>query len=276
MTSLPLLLNILKKFNTRVILRISGFPKLNFFRKQLWKIALKKIFLITSPTNGTLNYINSLNIIESNKVKLLRDPIISCKEILKKQKEKNDLIKSGFQDYFISVGRLTKQKNFLFLIDCFEDLIKKNKNYKLVIIGEGEEKKLMQHKINSGNLQNNIILLGYKENIFKFLKNARAFLLTSLWEDPGFVLIESAYCNVPIISSDCKNGPEEFLNYGKGGILFSSNSKSSFLSQMEKFEKIDKSLKNSFLLNSKQSSRNFTIFHHFKVLYELLNYENNN
>jgi len=78
-------------------------------------------------------------------------------------------------------------------------------------------------------LKNNIILLGYKENIFKYLKDARAFLLTSLWEDPGFVLVESAYCNIPIISSDCKNGPEEFLNYGKGGMLFKSNSKISFL-----------------------------------------------
>ena len=276
MTSLPLLLNLLKKFNTHIILRISGFPKLNLFRKQLWKITLKKVFLVTTPTVGTLEYINSLKMIKKEKVKLLRDPVISCKEVRLKKKEENELNKNDFKNYFISIGRLTKQKNFLFLIDCFSDLIKRKKNYKLVIIGEGEHRLEIEKKIYSNNLKNNIILLGYKENIFKYLKDARAFLLTSLWEDPGFVLVESAYCNIPIISSDCKNGPEEFLNYGKGGMLFKSNSKISFLSKIQEFENINKSLLEQFLLNSKQTSRNFTIFHHFKTLFELLNYENNN
>ena len=41
------------------------------------------------------------------------------------------------------------------------------------------------------------------------MKNAKGFILSSLWEDPGFVLIE-AMCNLFIISSDCKNGPVEF------------------------------------------------------------------
>ena len=36
-------------------------------------------------------------------------------------------------------------------------------------------------------------------------------VLTSLWEDPGAVMIESAYCNKIVISSNCPNGPEEFL-----------------------------------------------------------------
>ena len=103
-----------------------------------------------------------------------------------------------------------------------------------------------------------VILLGYKENIFKYLKDARAFLLTSLWEDPGFVLVESAYCNIPIISSDCKNGPEEFLNHGKGGMLFKSNSKISFLSKIQEFENINKSLLEQFLLNSKLHNNKVT------------------
>ena len=49
-SSLPLLVLILFKFETRFILRISGFPRLNFFRKFLWKLAFKKIFCVTCPT----------------------------------------------------------------------------------------------------------------------------------------------------------------------------------------------------------------------------------
>ena len=52
------------------------------------------------------------------------------------------------------------------------------------------------------------------------------FILTSLWEDPGFVILEAALSNTNIISSDCPNGPTEFLNQGKNGILFKNNIKS--------------------------------------------------
>merc|ERR1712127_916395 len=54
-TSLPLFILIFFNLKTKFILRISGYPHMNFFRKLLWKIALKKIYLITCPTYNTLN-----------------------------------------------------------------------------------------------------------------------------------------------------------------------------------------------------------------------------
>ena len=53
------------------------------------------------------------------------------------------------------------------------------------------------------------------------MKNAKGFILSSLWKIQVF-LIEAAMCNLFIISSDCKNGPIEFLNGGKW-FLFSNN-----------------------------------------------------
>ncbi len=52
-TSLPLILFILKSYETKLILRISGLPKLTFIRKILWKVACKKVFKITCPTEDT-------------------------------------------------------------------------------------------------------------------------------------------------------------------------------------------------------------------------------
>ena len=46
--------------------------------------------------------------------------------------------------------------------------------------------------------------MGYSKNIYNYMKNAKGFILSSLWEDPGFVLIEATMCNLFIISSDCK------------------------------------------------------------------------
>ena len=44
------------------------------------------------------------------------------------------------------------------------------------------------------------------------MQNFEAFILTSLWEDPGFDLIEAAFCLANIIYSNCKNGPVEFID----------------------------------------------------------------
>ena len=58
------------------------------------------------------------------------------------------------------------------------------------------------------------------------MKNSEIFILSSLWEEVGFVIVEAAMCNTFVISSDCPNGPKEFLNNGENGILFKNNSKS--------------------------------------------------
>jgi len=169
-TSLPLILLIFFNFDTKFILRISGYPRMNFLRKILWKIAFKKIFLITCPTNNTLNYIKSLNLTDPSKLKLLYDPIIRVKEINEKKKEKLD-----HKNFFLSVGRLTKQKNFMFLCEAFKELTKENKDLKLLIAGSGEEELNLKKFINKNKLQNNIILLGYIQNIYPYFKNGREF-----------------------------------------------------------------------------------------------------
>jgi len=98
------------KFKTKFVLRISGLPKLNIFRKILWKITLKKFYLVTCPTESTYNYIKSLNIIDPKKIKVLYDPVIEVLKIRKKINEKDNF---KFKNYFLAIGRLTKQKNLM-------------------------------------------------------------------------------------------------------------------------------------------------------------------
>ena len=69
----------------------------------------------------------------------------------------------------------------------------------------------LKKKTRNNKLQDKIYLMGYSKNIYNYMKNAKAFILSSLWEDPGFVLIEAAMCNLFIISSDCKNGPKRLF-----------------------------------------------------------------
>ena len=84
-SSLPLLLNFIFNFKTKIILRISGIPKLNIIRKFYWKFTLKKINLITTPTKGTFDDLIQKNF-DKKKLRILYDPIITPSEIIKKKK----------------------------------------------------------------------------------------------------------------------------------------------------------------------------------------------
>ena len=266
-TPLPLLINYIFNIKTRFILRISGLPKLKNLRLFIWKITLKKVDLITCPTLGTKNHIKEKGLIGHEKIFLLYDPVISPKLI--QEKKKIPLNNFKLDNYFLSIGRLTKQKNFIFLVNAFKKF-NKNKNYKLIIIGEGEERDTIQKIIKDNNLDDSVFLIGYKKNVFNYFIRSKCFILSSLWEDPGFVLIEAGYMNIPIISSDCKNGPTEFLDNGNGGILYKSNNEKSLLDSFSKFESLEFDQINKFRINSKKSSRNFSIFKHYNDLSQIL------
>ena len=268
-TPLPLLLNYIFNIKTKIILRISGLPKLNFIRKFFWKKTLKKIYHITCPTKSTTSYMQELKIISSEKISTLYDPILSTK-IINKIKSK----RTGFEfnNFYLAIGRLTKQKNFKFLVEVFSEFLKTSDN-NLIIIGEGEQRDSLQKLIEKKKLKGKIILIGYKDNVFEYFEKSKCFILSSLWEDPGFVLVESAYMNTPIISSDCDNGPKEILGDGSNGILFKSNDKASLLDALHQFENMDRNIINKKLLDCKKGIKVFTYFNHFKSLEKIL-YEN--
>ena len=191
-TSLPLILFNLFNFRTKFILRISGFPKLNFFRLNLWKFFSKKIFKITCPSTELQKQLVTNKVFDEKKVLFLPDPIIEMRNfrnIILKEKKLN-IFKE--KKYFIAVGRLTKQKNFSYLIDEFSFFLEEYSNYNLLIFGEGEERPLLEKMINKKKLNKNIFLMGFNDEVYSYMKGAKAFILSSLWEDPGFVLIESA------------------------------------------------------------------------------------
>ena len=264
-TSLPLFLLLIFNFKTKFVLRISGLPKLGFFRKLFWSITLKKVYMITCPSKKTLDYINSLSIVDSNKVKLLYDPIISVNEITIKRKKISNKNEFKKNDYYFAAGRLTKQKNFLFLCKAFEKILLKHSNLKLVIAGEGEDKNKIQSFIKKYNLDKNIFLIGYTDNIYNYMFRSKGFILSSLWEDPGFVLIEAAFCRTQIITSDCETGPKELIKNDTNGILFKSNDIEDFVIKFNEFINLEKK-NNQFLLNNLKISKKFTLFNHFLSL----------
>lgn len=85
------------------------------------------------------------------------------------------------------------------------------KNAKLIIMGVGELQPYLKLLVEQLNLVNNIKLLGFKYNPFKYIKNSNLFIMSSISEDFGNVLIEAMDCSVTVISTDCRYGPREIF-----------------------------------------------------------------
>ena len=266
MTSVPFILFLIFNFKTKILFRVSGRPKLNFFRSLLWKISNKSVSMVFCNTSDQRHELISKKIFPESKVKVLYDPVFSIKEVLN-QRKLNSIDKNFQKNNIIMVGRLTKQKNFEIFIKASEYLYKNNLlKFNTYIFGSGENKEKLEQLIRKYHLEKNIFLMGSKKNIHKYYSLSKLFILTSLWEDPGFVLIEAALNDIPIISSNCKNGPKEIIKGEDGGILFENNNINDLRDKIIKFLNLNEFEIKKKKIISKKNIKKYSLFRHFKLL----------
>ena len=146
------------------------------------------------------------------------DNFVDYQEIDKKL---NENLKMNFdfnQKYFLTVCRLNEeQKDVKTLIEAFSLYTGEEK---LVIVGDGPDRKILEDLCMAKNLKDKIIFLGMLNNPFPFMKNAQAFILSSKVEGFGLVLVEALYSGTKVISSNCPTGPSQILLDGEIGELF--------------------------------------------------------
>jgi glycosyltransferase involved in cell wall biosynthesis len=162
------------------------------------------------------------------------------------------------EKYCISVGRLTTAKDYETTIRAFKILREKGINEKLYIIGEGEHRKNLERTIKENKLEDQIFLLGQKNNPYIWMKNADMFIHSSKLEGFGLVLVEAMYCGVPIISSDFKCGAKEILLNGEYGELFEIGN---FEELAQKIEKLlfDNDRRQKYILKAKKMIKKFSM-----------------
>ena len=105
------------------------------------------------------------------------------------------------------IGRFDYQKNHLFLLEIFSELVKKNERYKLLLIGDGFLREQIEDMISAYQLESSVILAGYVQNAEKYYNVFDMFLLPSLFEGLGIVAIEAQANGLPCILADTV--PEE-------------------------------------------------------------------
>ena len=113
--------------------------------------------------------------------------------------------------------------------------------------------------------------MGNVENVYEYINKSLCVISTSLWEDPGFKMIETAAKRKIIISSDCPNGPSEFIEDNMAGYIFQNNDKNKLVDQINLFLSDTNKNIHSKKLSAIKKSKNYTLFRHYNSLIKNIN-----
>ncbi|MCG8053495.1 MAG: glycosyltransferase, partial [Candidatus Thiodiazotropha endolucinida] len=116
----------------------------------------------------------------------------------------------GQPKVILGVGELCRRKDFTTLIRAF-DLLKDRYDCRLMILGEGRARERLEAEVARLGLQQRVSLPGFVVSPYPYMKAAGLFVLSSLWEGLGAVLVEALAAGTPVASTRCPSGPEELL-----------------------------------------------------------------
>ncbi len=117
-----------------------------------------------------------------------------------------------------NIGRLSKQKGMKYFIEAANEIIKTHNKIRFFIIGDGEERETLKKLIEKYNLNEYIVMLGYRSDIGNIIRQLDVLVLSSLWEGLPLTPIEAFSLGKTVIATEVDGTPEIIKN-GYNGIL---------------------------------------------------------
>ena len=160
------------------------------------------------------------------------------------------------ENYCISVGRLAEPKDYETTIKAFKILREKDIKEKLYIVGDGDLKEKLYNLIKEYNLENQVFLLGAKDNPYIYMKYADLFIHSSKLEGFPMVLLEALHIGVPIVSSNFKTGAYDLVEKENNGEIFEIGDYKTLALKIEKFLK-NEDKRREYIIKSKEFVKKF-------------------
>ncbi|MDU2121203.1 MAG: glycosyltransferase family 4 protein [Clostridium celatum] len=184
-------------------------------KKRLTKFALKDVKTIAVGERVKENIVEYFNVDEKN-VSVIYNGV----GFDTNNREINELKELKSKGYFLvgNIGRLSEQKGMIYFIDACYKINKIEPKIKFFIIGDGELKENLINKVKSIGMEENIIFLGYRDDISNIISNIDLIVLSSLWEGLPLTPIEAFMNKKTIVATDV-DGTAEVVKHNFNGIL---------------------------------------------------------
>lgn len=175
-----------------------GFNRVRIFIAQR---TLKKADTVRVVSSSIAEKIVDMFDISPSKISVL--PVMVDKEKIMHSPVSTNL-KSKYHQcdvIILMVGRLEPEKNYLFALNVFSEVYKKNPKAGLVIVGSGGQEGKLKARVQELGIGQNVFFDGTVSDLFSYYKTADIFLHTSIFEGYGLVFVETALSGCPIVSS---------------------------------------------------------------------------
>ena len=134
----------------------------------------------------------------------------------------------------VAVGRLSWEKGFDRLLDCFALTREKHPDWSLRIVGDGPEQEKLEQKIAELGLGDAVVLTGRLSpaGVEEEMKRASLYAMTSLSEGFPFVLLEALSCGLPCVAYDVRVGPAAVIRPGLDGVLVPDGDREAYAARL--------------------------------------------
>lgn len=195
----------------------------NWLKKVIWYAEMRLFYPWLQQTigvsQGVADDVRCMAHLPEGRVRAIYNPVITP-ELHTQAQQSIDHPWFSVHDVpvIVSIGRLTRQKDFPTLIRAFARL-RQNRPCRLLILGEGGDRTQLEALIQELGVSEDVELPGFVSNPYAYLAKADLFALSSRWEGSPTVLTEALALGVPAVSTDCPSGPQETLQGGRYGKL---------------------------------------------------------
>ena len=184
-----------------------------------WSLGSSNIIAVGERVSDNLN---KQYHIKKNKIKIIYNGVERDNNKIDEIEIFNKYRKKG---YFLigNIGRLNKQKGMKYNINAIPRILQQNSNIIFFIVGEGEERKELEELVFKLGVKENVIFMGYRNDINNIIKQLDLIILSSLWEGLPLIPLEVFSNSKTIVATDV-DGTSEIVKNMENGILVCSKS----------------------------------------------------
>lgn len=232
-----------------------------FLKQQIKKYLCNYSDIYTAPSKAVSDYLKNVYQVKKN-IKVIRHGIDLSKFFVDKKVN----LKKPYK--LLMLGRLTKQKGQQIVIKALINL--REYDWRLEIVGSGEEEKNLKDLVNKNNLTEKIIFYPATKNVLEVLQRNDILLMPSLWEGLGIVAMEAMGTGLLVVASRV-DGLKELIEDNKTGYLVEVGEIKSWTEKIKEIFEQPAEMQKIIMAGKNYAQKNFSLLEMVKSYEKVYN-----